>query len=98
MLKIYGHSDDLIEVVGDIREEFAYPHSGAEDGVLIATSAGVLLRIRLGEVWRIEVVAGAEHVSIKPCPEDDEDNYSDVATIAADVAWVACGRAWAKAS
>jgi hypothetical protein len=95
-ITIYGASDDLIEVDGDIREEFTYqgddhPNSGVGD--LLAFSDGTILRIiftRSG-VWRISpVMRGTADLSIDQAPEGDESNYTDVATLSGAV-WVVQG-------
>lgn len=89
---IYGSSDDLIEVEGDVREEFnALSYGCSGDGGYIATSSGVLVRIDYSEsgVWRIAPVSG--EASVVQAPEDDEDNYSDVCTIEGDIKWVVLG-------
>lgn len=95
---VYGASDDLIEVEGDIREELPWDYSGP---AYLGLSNGVVLRIQYGHVsgvWRIAPVAGADLVQVTQCPENDEDNYSDKATVTGDVAWVVCGSAWAGVS
>lgn len=84
---VYGASDDLIEVEGDIREEF---HWNDCLPAYLRFSNGVVLRVSYFDVWRIEPVAGAELVQVVQCSEDDEDNYSDRATVSGDVTWVAC--------
>jgi hypothetical protein len=93
---VYGASDDLIEVTGDVVEEF--PWADGEPAFL-GFSNGLALRIGYSDagVWRIVPVAGAYLVTVVQCPEDDEDNYSDRATIAGDVSWVVCGTEWAGA-
>jgi hypothetical protein len=88
-ITIYGASDDLIEIEGDIREEFC----PSEEDNLLALSSGVLLRIWYSEygVWRIQHIAG-EGVSITEAPEDDDDNYSDVAVVESSVIkWIVLG-------
>lgn len=53
-ITIYGASDDLIEIEGDVEEEFNwYPTKTDEDGFL-AVSDGTLLRVRYDEdgIWR----------------------------------------------
>lgn len=97
-LTVYGASDDLIEIEGDIDEEFSYKDDDASQGDLIATSNGVVLRVEYGQagVWRIRPVVGAEKVEIILAPEDDESNYSDRAVISGDVRWVVQGVALAK--
>jgi hypothetical protein len=89
---VYGSSDDLIEVVGDLREEF--PWYPADGDAFLGFSNGVVLRVTLGDVWRITPVAGAAYVLVEQCPENDEDNYTDRALVSGDVAWVVCGSAW----
>jgi hypothetical protein len=86
-ITVYGASDDLIELGGDIREEFdAY-----RKGEVVAFSNGTLLRVRYEDtgIWRITLLSGEAH--IVPAPADDEDNYSDRATITGPVKWVAFG-------
>jgi hypothetical protein len=94
---VYGASDDLIEVDGAVSEEF--PLHDDDEGDLLAFSNGVILRVCYSKsgVWRItRVVGDAEWVSIEQAPEDDEDNYTDRATVNDSVAWVVHGIAWAK--
>lgn len=96
---VYGVSDDLIEVEGDITAEFSYPESAEGGvGVLLAFSDGTVMRVTWmanwaeGGVWRItEVTHGAGTVDHVPAPEDDEDNYSDRATLHGHIRWVVLG-------
>lgn len=99
---LYGSSDDLIEVEGDIEEEF-YPFTdspacGGETGAVLGFSDGTVLRIvysRAG-VWRITpVVEQPGRLSIERAPEDDEDNYTDRATITGTIKWVVKGNDYA---
>lgn len=92
---VYGASDDLIEVEGDIREEFEWLDS---DSAFLGFSNGVVLRVTFRSVWRIEPVTGVDRVQVVQCPEGDEDNYSDRATVTGDVTWVVCGSTWAGVS
>lgn len=91
MIRVYGSSDDLIEIEGNIREEFY----SDDEGNLLAFSDGTVLRIIYSDegVWRISLVTANSdsECSIEPAPEDDEDNYSDVATINNTIKWVVCG-------
>jgi hypothetical protein len=95
---IYGASDDLIELEGDIREEFNA--LDLDDGALLAFSDGTVLRIGYSDngVWRISPVVSVGHVSIDQAPEDDEDNYSDRAILTGPIKWVVFGSAIGKAS
>jgi hypothetical protein len=100
-ITVYGASDDLIEVEGDISEEFNYTgiNSRPEDdeGDLLAFSDGTVLRIKFDHVrggWRITpVVRGASNPVIEQAAEDEED-ATDKATL--DAAWVVHGIGWAK--
>ena len=102
-LIISGHSDDLIEVEGAIREEYsALDDEGG--GLVVGASDGTAVRIRYADngVWRITPVATGPQstLSIVQAPEDDDDNYSDVATITCPdgaIRWVICGVAKVKA-
>lgn len=94
LITVYGASDDLIEVEGDITEEFTYHDD--EDGDLIAFSDGTVLRVRFDRdgVWRITPVArGANQLDITQAPVNDDDNYSDRAVIVGTVTWVVQGMA-----
>lgn len=100
-ITVYGSSDDLIEVEGDIREEFTYRMSPITDegaGDLLAFSDGTILRIAYtaAGVWRITQVAlGTSSLGIEQAPEGDEDNYSDRATLSS-ARWVVQGIALAR--
>lgn len=90
---IYGYSDDLIEIDGDFREEFA-ASTESDDGDVIGFSNGVLLRIHYANdgIWRITPIsAGDGKLKIEQAPADVEDNYSDRATIDAEVSWILVG-------
>lgn len=79
---VYGYSDDLIEVDGDIYEEFTL-HNEAE-GDLLAFSDGTILRVTYGDqgVWRIETVfPGSADLTLVQAPEHDDANYSDRVTL-----------------
>ena len=97
---LQGGSDDLICIGGGVSEEFEYRDQ--ENGDLIAFSDGTVLRIgfRNDGTWRITpVVKGAADIGITMAPEDDEDNYSDVATLDfgdGHTPWVVHGIGWAK--
>lgn len=94
---VYGASDDLIEVEGDIEGEFYLKDDDAGD--LLAFSDGTILRMRYAEsgVWRITPVTtgGTSSLTIVPAPEGDEANYSDRATLTGPVSWVVHGIGWA---
>jgi hypothetical protein len=54
MIKFYGSSDDLLEIDGDIYEEFYVPD---DKPFYVALSDGTLLRIHYDEdaIWRIHL-------------------------------------------
>ena len=87
---IYGASDDLIEIDGDIREEFDIDRGGP----LLAFSDGTVVRIewtRVG-IWRIQpMVFGAGELTIVPAPVDDDENRTDRASLSGDIRWVLRG-------
>lgn len=91
MIEIYGSSDDLIEIEGDVCEEFTYDEYNDN---LIIVSTGHILRIRYDDqgVWRITPVSGPIP-SVTQAPENDEDNHSDRAKIEGAVRWVALAQA-----
>lgn len=95
---VYGASDDLIEVEGDVSEEFTYDDDN--DNYLVF-SDGTVLRVEYGSsgVWRISPVSGTP--SIAQAPEDDDSNYSDRAMLDAGeqlpIRWVVHGIGFAKA-
>lgn len=103
-IKLSGASDDLVEVEGDIREEFyaATLNDEGDEGGIMAFSNGIVLRILYTNdgIWRItpvSIVGDSQLVQIEHAPEDDEDNYSDVATVHGDIKWVVFGTNWARA-
>ena len=94
-ITIYGSSDDLIEIEGDIDEEFTYPDKPTRLGF----SDGTVLSIVYDQrgTWRIApVVAGSAKLNIVVAPVDDTDNYSDRATLQGDISWVLCGTSYAR--
>lgn len=97
-IKIYGHSDDCIEIDGDLREEF-YPSGNGPN--YISCSDGSLLTIEYAPddtaCWRINlVVAGTAAYTHVMGDEDakgkqnEGGGYSDVATLeGVDLKWIA---------
>lgn len=95
---LYGSSDDLIELDGDVYEEFNY--RDAEGGDLVAFSDGTLLSIKYDSsgTWRITpVVKGTAELAITQAAAGDDDDYTDRATLTGDIRWATHGVAWAKA-
>lgn len=97
---IYGASDDLIEVEGDIREEFS-PNRD-DKPTYLGFSDGTLLRVSYDGQWHItrltEGAASYEHVAAFAEEGERDDGspaYSDRVTLTGmgdlPLAWVICG-------
>jgi hypothetical protein len=96
-IKIYGASDDIIEVEGDIEEEF-YVHAGDEDEpAFLAFSDGTLLSVHYGHegIWRLGLVKEGTAEFSKEEGTDSED-YSDIVTLDGHITWVALATDVAK--
>jgi hypothetical protein len=94
-LEIYGASDDLIEVEGDIREEF---NPSGDDPSYLGFSDGTILKITYDNdgMWRIvPMVKGTAELQIIQATDADED-YTDHAHLTGDISWVLYGSAMAK--
>lgn len=101
---IYGASDDLIELDGDIYEEFT-----ASDGEpnLIAFSDGTLLEVTYTDagIWRINALstcagtrlAKDEATADEGNREDGKPAYTDVVTLNGFIVWAVFGNAWKMA-
>jgi hypothetical protein len=95
-LEIYGSSDDLIEVEGDITEEF---NPTGDDNNYLGFSDGTILKITYDDdgMWRIvPVVKGTAKLKIVQATDADAD-YTDHAHLVGDVTWAMYGTAIAKA-
>lgn len=96
-ITVYGASDDLIEVEGDIDEEFSYKND--EYGDVLGFSDGSLIRILYDRdgVWRITpLVKGTNVIEVTQALSGDEDNYSDRATLDGAIKWVLHGGDYAE--
>lgn len=96
---ITGHSDDLIELDGDITEEF---YAGrADETDYLAFSDGTVITIKYTDegVWRIHpIVKPNLNLQITQCAGDPNgDVYTDTATIEG-VAWVVKGNGFVSRS
>jgi hypothetical protein len=88
---VYGASDDLIEIEGDLRDEFSPSHpDGGPD--YLGFSDGTVLSIQYtGGFWRIRrIVEGlASYANTRATNEDDD--YSDRVTLEGGFSWVMSG-------
>ena len=92
-LTVYGASDDLIEIDGDIREEFN--HTDADEfPYYLAFSDGTLASIQyVGGFWRIHVLSTGSCPGLRLVQATDEEkDYSDRLSLEGDFKWVVCGR------
>jgi hypothetical protein len=90
---ISGASDDLIEVEGDIREEFIY--SGDPDGDLLSFTDGTIVRVTYTTdgVWTVRVLfVGTAQATHQPADGPDGEHYSDRLTLVGDLRAVVYGR------
>lgn len=92
-LKIYGASDDLIEIEGDIREEFNFYPDDSEDFRYLAISDGTLLRMNYDSdgIWRIHKVMSGSATFEKAEGSVDEDTPDIVRLTGVDIRWVVVG-------
>jgi len=87
---IYGYSDDLIGVDGDIRDEFSY----SENGSAFACSDGTVGRIDYTDsgLWKISVVKhGSAQAEMVVATDPDSSEYSDRLALSGDIEWIVCG-------
>jgi hypothetical protein len=100
--RVYGASDDLIEIEGDYTGEVsAYGTDDNERGVLLVFSDGTLLEVKYGKsdagIWGVTLVKkGTLFKSIEQCDDEDSDPHSDVATFADGIQWVYAATEWEK--
>lgn len=84
---ITGASDDLIELDGQIREEFShYARDDDDQGCLLAFSDGTLLSIKYDGVWRIARMAKGS-CEYAHAPGSEVDDTNDVVTLIGDLRW-----------
>lgn len=93
--QIYGASDDLVELEGDLSEEF----SGGEKPCLLIFSDGTVLTIKYGKehlaVWAITLITqGKLFKRIEYCTDGDAERYSDTAHFCDGLEWVYFVREW----
>ena len=91
MITIYGASDDLIEIEGDILEEFnVYPEEHTR--YLIAVSDGTLLKMWYDEdgIWRIQHLFG-DVTRFTRIDGSVIDDTVDKVTIAGTIDWIVSG-------
>lgn len=92
-LTIYGASDDLIEIEGDIREEFYAIEAEAH---ILAFSDGTLLSVEYDQhgIWRIRRLAVGTAVYKHTEAIEADTFYSDRAELNGPIGWVVLGMKW----
>ena len=94
MVKVTGASDDLIEIEGEISEQFARYGS---DGDYLAFSDGTVLKAYYDEdgIWRFTVIFKGSLFKEK-VEGSVSDDTNDVVTFYAGLVWCVCGKDLAK--
>jgi len=92
MITITGGSDDLIEIDGDIREEFNWSgaaDAGDDESRFVACSDGTVLRVVYDKdgIWRFTKVSGGSAKMTKVDGDPDADTF-DVVTLDGEIKWV----------
>lgn len=95
-IEIYGASDDLIEIDGDICEEF---NPISDETSYIACSDGTLLTVEYTRqgYWRINRIQEGTAKYSKVEGKNVDDDYSDTVTLEGEISWVMMGRDYARA-
>ncbi len=92
MIKIYGASDDLLEIEGDFSNEFDVEPLAT---TFVGISDGTLLRVSYDGMWHINVARKSAGTSINMHrATNEDDDYSDIAEIDIDggADWLVVGR------
>lgn len=96
-ITVFGHSDDLIEIEGDLREEFTYKE---HDNNYLAFSDGTLLDIQYNDegIWRIHKLAQGDAVCVLSQGTDSQSDYTDRMVLQGEglSRWVVHGVAFSK--
>lgn len=91
---IYGASDDLVEIEGDINEEF---YATDEGEMCLLFGDGTVLDIEYDRhgIWRITGKPGSATMTKEEATADEGDRpdgkpaYSDIVTLTGDLKWCA---------
>lgn len=97
MITITGASDDLIEIDGDICQEFNHYPDDENDAVILGFSDGTLLKMSYDKdgIWRIFPLryGVSEYSKVEGIVADDTN---DVVTLNGTIVWVVLGKAAAQ--
>lgn len=94
--EVYGASDDLIEIDGDIRAE------GGTDNGMVIFNDGTVLIVSYGKagqgIWRVECLhAGELFDRIEECDDEDAERYSDTAHLKDGAKWAYIAKQFERA-
>src|SRR5688572_13721389 len=98
MNRIYGTSDDLIEVEG-VGEISAFGTNDQDHGVLVICSDGTMVEVKYGKqgraIWQINLVnAGTLFGGLEPCVDEDAEIYSDIVRFTGNLKWALSATEW----
>lgn len=90
-VNVYGASDDLIEVDGDIEAEFSYSE---DESNFLVFSDGTVLSVAYDDsgMWRIGRIFAGSASFAKTEASDPDDDYSDKVCLTGDIRFVALCR------
>ena len=101
--KVYGCSDDLVEIDGDVHGEVgSFGTDDREQGVLLMFSDSTVLEVKYGKnnesIWEVKLLKqGSLFERIDQCADPDADPYSDVAHFKKGLTWAYAARGeWEK--
>lgn len=92
MIKIYGSSDDLIEIDGDIRGAFYLQNS--DENSYLGLSDGTLISVLYDSdgIWRFNVLRKGLSNIKKVDLDLEADEYSEVLEVDGKISWVLYGQ------
>lgn len=100
MLKIYGYSDDNVEVEGDIVEEFLVPYSGdGVDVLYLGLSNGMYVKAMFGQGWSFgvgSITNDGRHVMVGNYSIETDEEGDQILTIHDDISWIVAGDRFEK--
>lgn len=97
---VYGSSDDLVEIEGEIDQEFYLRPEGDDESMILAFSDGTVLHITYDEqgMWRINRLFPGTASYSKREGTDPDGDYSDRVELAGlPIYWVVAGYKFQKA-
>lgn len=100
MLKVYGSSDDLIEIEGEPAKGEPFDEFGCygrfdDDEGFLSFSDGTVLSVKYNGQWLFRVKQKGDLFDHKDDATDDDSNYSDVAYFKDGVKWAMLGTHYA---